>query len=151
MIDLVKKFFGESSAPDAEAKDGEGSHDTRVATCALLLEMANIDGEFSEKEQADIIALLKKDYDLPEETISELLETSRKELDGSTDLWRFTNLINSNYSQEEKRGIIEMVWKVVYADGVLDQHEDYLVHKLARLLRLPHKELIQAKMKVLGK
>jgi uncharacterized tellurite resistance protein B-like protein len=36
----------------------------------------------------------------------------------------------------------------VYADGKLDKHEDYLVHKLANLLRLTHKQLIEAKLKV---
>jgi hypothetical protein len=37
-----------------------------------------------------------------------------------------------------------------YTDNLLDAHEDYLVHKLARLLNLDHRELIEAKMKILG-
>ena len=44
---------------------------------------------------------------------------------------------------------IEMIWQVAYADGRLDSHEDYLVHKLATLLRLDHKQLIEAKLKIL--
>ena len=150
MMDVIKRFF------EKEALSGQGSgktsgHDTRVAACALLLEMAQIDGEFSEKEQRDMLALLKKDFGVSEADATELMEVSRKELEGSLDLWKFTHLINQNYSQEEKIGIIETVWKIVYADGVLDQHEDYLAHKLATLLRLPHKDLINAKLKVLGK
>ena len=42
-----------------------------------------------------------------------------------------------------------MVWEIIYTDGILDKHEDYLVHKLANLLRLSHEQLIEAKLKVL--
>ena len=66
----------------------------------------------------------------------------------SIDLWQFTNLINQNYSTDEKLQIIETMWKIVYADGRLDKHEDYLVHKLSNLLRLTHKQLIDAKLRV---
>ena len=47
------------------------------------------------------------------------------------------------------RHIVEMVWKIAYADGFLDKHEDYLVHKLANLLRLTHKQLIDVKLKII--
>ena len=43
--------------------------------------------------------------------------------------------------------MLEAVWRVVYADGRIDKHEDYLVHQLANLLRLRHKELIDAKIR----
>lgn len=148
MIDLVKKFFGKSTK-DSHANQGRGeSHDIRIATCALLLEMANIDGEFSDSERGNILSALKRDYGLSDEHASELTEASNKELNGSIDLWQFTNLINQNYSIEEKIGIIEMVWRLAYTDGKLEKHEDYLVRKLAKLLRLTHKQLIEAKLKV---
>jgi len=147
MIDLMKKFFGKSQ------KDGpseeEPKHDVRVATCALLLEMANIDGEFNDSEKANIVLTLKEQHGLSDEHATALMEASEKELDGSIDLWQFTNCVNQNYSLEEKLGIIETVWAIAYADGRLDKHEDYLVHKLAKLLRLSHKQLIDAKLKVL--
>jgi len=147
MIDLVKKFFGKTSkdSPADEGKDT--SHDISIATCALFLEMANIDGEFSESERENIISILKKEYDLSDEHAVALLETSHEELNGSIDLWQFTNLVNQNYSTEEKLQIIETIWKIAYTDGKLDKHEDYLAHKLAKLLRLNHKQLIEAKLK----
>ncbi|KAF0120418.1 MAG: hypothetical protein FD151_1659 [bacterium] len=148
MIDLVKKFFGKSAQVDTGNQKRKNYHDIRVATCAILLEMANIDSEFSDTEQEDIISILKKDYQLSDEYAAELLEASNKELKQSVDLWQFTNLINQNYSTEERIHIIEMIWKIVYTDGKLDKHEDYLVHKLANLLRLNHKQLIDAKVKM---
>ena len=147
MIDLVKKFFGETKK--ATNADKHTSHDIRVATCALLLEMAHIDGEFSDSERNRISSILERDYQLSDEHALELTKVANKELDGSVDLWQFTNLINRNYPLEEKIRIIEMVWEIAYTDGKLDKHEDYLVHKLAKLLHLTHKQLIEAKLKVI--
>jgi len=148
MIDLVKKFFSKRSHDDSSHQRRQMTHDIRIATCALLLEMSNIDGEFSALERESIISILKRNFDLSDEHAITLLKVSNGELKGSIDLWQFTNLINHNYSIEEKIRIVEMVWDVVYADGKLDKHEDYLVHKLATLLRLTHKQLIEAKLKV---
>ena len=142
MIDLIKKFFG----PAEQAQ--ERTHDIRIATCALLLEMANIDGEFSKLERERILSFVKEDYDLSDEQAQALIDTSHAELEGSVDLWQFTNLINKNYSMEEKIRIIEMIWRIAYADARLDKHEDYLVHKVARLLHLTNQQLIEAKLKV---
>ena len=148
MIDLVKKFFGKRMENEGGVKEEKTAHDIRVATCALFIEMSQIDGEFSEVEREHVISLLKNDHGLSDENAEALMEASHKELDGSIDLWQFTNLINQNYSREEKGQIIETVWQIAYKDGKLDQHEDYLVHKLAKLLRLTHKELIDAKLRV---
>jgi uncharacterized tellurite resistance protein B-like protein len=147
MIDMVKGFFGKGATDEPTVQGKETSHDIRIATCALFLEMSHIDGEFSESEREHIISVLKKDYDLSDEYAEALLEASHEELKGSIDLWQFTNLINQNYSTEEKLQIIETAWRIAYTDGRLDKHEDYLVHKLAKLLRLTHKQLIDAKLK----
>jgi uncharacterized tellurite resistance protein B-like protein len=148
MIDLVKKFFGKTDETGSVDSAQYASHDVRMATCALLLEISYIDGEFSEPERERIISILKRDYGLSNSYAVSLIEASRKELQGSVDLWQFTKLINQNYTIEEKIQIIETIWHVAYADGKLDKHEDYLIHKLARLLRLTHKQLIDAKLSV---
>ena len=149
MINKIKKFFGKNANIDSGNQEKKNSHDTRIAACALFLEMASIDGEFSDIERDNILSILKKEYQLSDEYAVLLLEASKNELKQSIDLWQFTNLINQNYSKEEKIDIIEMIWNIVYADGKLNQHEDYLIHKLANLLRLTHKQLIDAKLKIL--
>ncbi len=149
MIDIVKKFFGKTPQDTSQRKQGDESHDIRIATCAVLLEMANIDGEFSESEKEHIISALKSNYGLSNEHAAALLKASSEEREESIDLWQFTNRINRYYSREEKIQIIETVWEIAYKDGRLDKYEDYLAHKLAKLFRLSHKELIDAKLKVI--
>ena len=147
MIDLLKKIFGKRPEPASPDGKDAGVHDIRIATCALLLEMAHIDGEFSDEERERITSVLRKEYQLSDEYITALIKAAREELEGSVDLWQFASLINQSYSMEEKTRIIEMVWKIAYTDGKLDKHEDYLVRKLAKLLRLTHSQLIEAKLR----
>ena len=150
MIDNLKKFFGKGAGRTVD-KEETRSHDIRIATCALLLEMATIDGEFNAPEKESIISILKESHGLSDKHATALIEAADEELKKSIDMWQFTNLINQNYSKDEKKQVIDTVWQVIYADGRLDKHEDYLVHKLAKLLRLTHKELIDSKLKILGK
>ena len=147
MFDLVKRYFAkENENSKASGSRGDPGR-ILVAACALLLEIASIDGEFSAEEQDCILSILVNDYKLNESDAASLMEEAQAQRERSIDLWRFTNLINMNYSDEDKIRVIESVWKVIYADGRLDGHEDNLVHKLADLLGIPHSELIEAKLR----
>ena len=146
MIDLVKKFFGHG---DGSSEEKDSSHDIRVATCALFLEIAAIDGEFSGAERDSIVSMLKEDQGLSDDDATELIAAAEAEREEAVDLWRFAHLINDNYSAEEKIRIVEMMWRIIYVDGKLDKHEDYMVHKLSGLLRISHEQLIDAKLKIL--
>ena len=151
MLDLIKSVFKKTIPGKQDAPEQKGDLETelQIATCAVLLEMAHADDEFSQQEEQRIEDLMKKNFDLPPETFNEIMEISNKRRGDSIDLWQFTNTIKQNYPPEQKQKVIEMIWNVIYADGHLDQHEDYLVHKLAKLLGLNHKQLIDAKVKVL--
>jgi uncharacterized tellurite resistance protein B-like protein len=151
MFNIIQRFFGADYQDQKADKNNSTAQNILVATCALLVEMAQIDGDFSEEEKNNLVKLLKEEYELSEEHIQEITRLARLELENSHDLWRFTNLINENYNRPEKLKIIELVWEVIYSDGKLNKYEDHLVHKLARLLNLQHSELIEAKLRVLYK
>jgi len=147
MIGILKTFFTNDLFNETP-KTGQ-PHKLHIATCAILLEMAKIDCEFSDSERQNIIDVFKNKYHLSDDDISALIDASEEELEKSIDLWRFTSQINKNCSLEEKLCIIETVWQVAYSDGRLDSHEDYLIHKLSELFNISHKDLIEAKLKVL--
>jgi uncharacterized tellurite resistance protein B-like protein len=149
MLDALKKIFG-TSGEDRTGADGDGSrHDIRVATCALLVEMARIDETFTRQEMDAILSILKDRYGLSAEHADVLIAEAARELENSVDLWQFARLINENYSNEEKMEIIETLWRIVYLDGKMNAYEHYLMNKLKNLLRLSHDQLIAAKLKVL--
>jgi uncharacterized tellurite resistance protein B-like protein len=148
MIDMLKRFFGSTPGGGQEtARDKE--HRLLVATCALLVELARIDESFTEQEVDTIIEILETRHGLSKAHAEALIAEADKELVESVDLWQFARLINENYPREEKLRIIETLWQVVFVDGQMDMHEDYLMHKVSKLLRLHHQELMEAKLKIL--
>ena len=149
MIDSLKRFFNKVAPQNHQGPTKDSEHDIRIATCALFLEMAQIDHSFTQQETDTILSILKEKYGLSQAHADALIESAEEELKGSIDYWQFARLINENYSTEEKIEIIETLWQIVYVDGKMDKHEDHLMHKLSDLLRLSHNQLIDAKLKVL--
>jgi uncharacterized tellurite resistance protein B-like protein len=145
MIENIKKFFSENIDTSEQKSESSSEHAVSIATCALLLEMAHADSEFSNDERDQIISILKSSYGITENEAKELIILSEQERKDSTDLWQFTNLINLKYSREEKIQIAEILWTIVYKDGKVDQHEEYLMRKLTYLLDLDHQDMIAAK------
>jgi uncharacterized tellurite resistance protein B-like protein len=148
MLNIVKRFFSKEKEVSPDAAGQETGHDIHIATCALLVEIARIDGTFTLEEMETVISILKEKYGLSRENIDALIAEAEKELEESVDLWQFARLINENYSNEEKMEIIETLWRIVYVDGKMDQYEHYLMNKLKNLLRVSHSQLIDAKLKV---
>lgn len=149
MFDIVKKFFDKAGNTGADRNNATKIHDVRVASCALLLEMARIDERFTPEEAQTLISILKSSYGLSREDADALVDEADKQLDDSVDYWRFARLINENYTIAEKIEIIEMLWRIIFVDGKMDRHEHYLINKLSDLLRLTHKQMIDAKLKIL--
>jgi uncharacterized tellurite resistance protein B-like protein len=149
MIDIVKRFFGGSTPGNSASANQQTAHDVRVAVCALCIEIARIDEKFTPQELDTLLSILKDKYQLSGDHAQALMDAADRELEDSVDLWQFAQLINENYSIDEKIEIIEILWKILYVDGKMDEHEHYLMNKLSNLLRLSHNQLIDAKLKVL--
>jgi uncharacterized tellurite resistance protein B-like protein len=149
MRDLVKRFFGKVTGLNSETINQKPRHDILVAVCALFIEMARIDETFTPMEMETILSILHEKYGLSREYAGAIVVEAERELKQSVDLWQFSNLINENYSNEEKAEIIEILWRIVYVDGKMDRYEHYLMKKLKDLLRLSQEQLIEAKLNVL--
>jgi len=138
-----------SLAAEPEQETDEKFDRVQIATCVILLEVAKFDFELSSIEKETTKAILKHEFSISEEAIEDLMKIAEEKREESVDLWEFTNVINQNFSREERMKIMESAWKIIYADEKLDKYEDHYVHVLAGLLRLRHEELIEAKLRVL--
>ena len=117
-----------------------------VAAGVLLLEAAHIDNECSTEEMEHIVETLKNKFDLPDNCVQDLLDLAHADREQSVDLWEFSRYMNNHFTLDEKKAVMEDVWRIILLDGKLDKHEDYYAHKLANLLHLSHKEMITAKL-----
>lgn len=146
MLGKIAKLLNSGPLTDT----GEEHERIQVATCALLLEMAHADKSLHDIEEQVVHDLLAEKFNLAPEAVAELTEYAQKERAESVDVFRFARVINEHFTIEEKHEVMEALWRIVYADGVLDKHEDALARQLTALLRISPKKSIELKVKVLN-
>lgn len=135
---------------EAQAQAGEARHRLHLAACALLLELAHADDEFSDAEQLHIEAVLRRHFQLDEEEARELMGLAESERSGAIDLYQFTTLIRSSYDLGQKTLLAEIMWGLILADGEIARHEAYLLRKIGNLLDLEPGYLAAARKRAAG-
>ncbi len=143
MLTRIRKIF---QTDRQQASPAEAELQQRIAACVLLLEAAHADYDLSPLETARLVDTVTARFALSPAYAAELLEVANQERQDGVDLWQFTNTVNQRFSKEDKLALLEDVWGIIFADGRLERHEDHLVHKLANLLRLSHRDLIGTKL-----
>ncbi len=147
MLDAIKSFFSASMAPTA-GEEELGDEDVRLAACALLIELAYADDEFSDDERRHLTSAVRRQYGLEEEHAAELISLAEAARREAVDLYQFTKLIKASYSLGQKMVLMEVMWGLVYADGDLSNHEEALLRKVCNLLDVSPGYLADVKKRV---
>jgi uncharacterized tellurite resistance protein B-like protein len=150
MLDAIREFFSGSMQPDPETEPRTEHSDLRLAACALLLEMAWADDEFTEEERDHLHSAVRRHWGLGADEADQLIAMAEKARSEATDLYQFTRLIRENYSLGQKMVLAEIMWGLVFADGDLSSREDYLIRKVSGLLDLRIAYLSEARNRVRG-
>jgi uncharacterized tellurite resistance protein B-like protein len=125
--------------------------DLRLSVAVLLLEAARQDDHFDARERAVIMALLARRFDLSPEECEKLIATAQAHAAELVQLHGHTSAIAAAMSPEERVELIEMLWGVAYADGVLDPEEDLLIRRIAGLVYVDDRERVLARQRVLAR
>jgi len=134
MMDRLIAMFSGGNAAGSEQAGRRSADELHLASAALLVEAASMDGHLDEAERLTIRTLLQSRFDLDDEEAGELVEEGCRASASSTQLYGFTRMINDNLEPEERATILEMLWEVAYADGVVHPYESNLVRRVAGLL-----------------
>ncbi len=122
----------------------------QIAAAVLLLEMAHADNNHDPAEYDEIRRQLKAHFGLSDGEVEELIAAAAPKARASVSLYEYLKTLNAGLEMDEKREVLEMLWRVAYADNVLDAHEEHLLRDLAELLYLPHEQFLKAKFAVTG-
>lgn len=145
MIQALKQFFDDQLNPTTDEQPSQ--HALQIAAAALLFEISRSDHDISADERDKITELVKAQFELTDGETRELLDIAEQEAHDATSLHGFVTLINANWSQQQRLQLVEFMWQVAYSDQRLDDHEVHLMRKLQRLLYIPHKQFIGAKLR----
>ena len=147
MIEQIRKLLlgASNQAGSGLNVDSDGN----VAAAALLVEAASIDGEFGLEERQAIAALIAQKFAMNSDEIEALIEEAERAVERSVDHYGFARQVKEAYDHDARVGLIEMLWEVAYADGVVHDFEANLVRRVSGLLHVPDREAGDAKKRVI--
>lgn len=145
MLDEIKAWL--EGGATAAARDG--ADEVQLAAAALLIEAAHVDAHFDPSERAVIDRVLERRFKLSPAEARQLIVSAEQASERSTQLFGFARTINDRFSLEQRIELMEMLWEVVHADGVVDALEDTLLRRIGGLLYVPDRERGAARQRVL--
>lgn len=148
MMDRLIALFSSGNAAGSEQAGRHSADKLHLASAALLVHAASMDGHVDEAERQTIRALLQSRFDLDDEEAEELVDEGRRASASSTQLYGFTQMINDSLEPEERAMILEMLWEVAYADGEVHHYESNLVRRVAGLLHVTDRDSGAARKRV---
>ena len=106
-----------------------------------------MDGHFDGDERETIRRLLETRLGF--EDAEDLIAAAEAMAERAGDFWSFARVAKNRFSHEERVALIEMLWEVAYADGVLHDFEASLLRRVTGLLYVSDRESGAARKRVL--
>jgi len=147
MLRALKDLFDTVLAAPPGRSEAEQSHCLQLATAVLLVEVMRADPALGVDERRAVVEALRRKFALSDHEIEGLVTLAEETARAANDFHRFTSALNDGFGQDQKIRIVENMWRVAFADGHLDAHENHLISKVAGLLHVTHGEYIAAKMR----
>lgn len=148
MIRRIQQFFTDRIQSRVHSGQQDNKQALQLATAALLVEVTRADFHVEQSERRAVISAIQTLFGLSRQETDELVTLAEEEVDGSVSLFQFTQLVDKEFTQDQKAQIIEMMWRVAFADLDKDKHEEYLVRKVADLLHVPHSVFVRTRYNV---
>jgi uncharacterized tellurite resistance protein B-like protein len=145
----IAKILDMLTGRTSEVQPQQRHDPLRLATAAVLLDIAYADGTFTPAEDGNVAGFLTQRFSLSAEDAQELMGAAEEIRKKTVDHFALTHYIRKNSPLEERIEIVKTMWRLARSDGTLTDYEGYLVRKIADLLGLEHHVMIDAKSAVL--
>jgi uncharacterized tellurite resistance protein B-like protein len=151
MINRIKTLLSGDNAREASASANRVEDEVQLAAAALLVEAAWQDETFDATERARVLDLVRARFDLTVEEAETLLTAAEASVESSTQMLPYTRTIKDRFTPEERIEMVEMLWQVVYADGVLHDREAALMRQIGGLVYVSDRDRGVARKRALAR
>lgn len=121
------------------------SFEIELTAAVLAYEIARIDGDISTQElnvlMEELTSIAKK-VGKKESEILKIIETYSKD---SVSFYEFVDDINKTYTKNQKISLLSFMWKIAYADKILDVDEERIIRRLADLINVKDLDVLKLK------
>lgn len=123
------------------------AHALNLAAAVLLVEVMRADASFGAPEREAVRHSLREQFALTDDEADRLAELADAAAARSTDLFAWTTRVDAGLDMAKKIRIVEHMWRVAYADGVLGADERHVLWRVADLLHVPQGAYVNARMR----
>ena len=127
-------------------KDNETISNDLKKICALLINAAKIDEDFSDKEEKIIKETMLK-LGVKKGNLERLFIDAKNIEQNANQILTFTKEVK-NMNENDKIKIIEALWQIIYSNNEADIYETNLMRRLAGLLYIDSKIMGDIKEKI---
>ncbi|GIL02659.1 MAG: hypothetical protein BroJett030_25580 [Alphaproteobacteria bacterium] len=146
MFDALKNMLRRRR--DAEPAPAFADDDKRVAEAALMFHVIAADGIVTDEEKRTLSQRVSRHFGLTDEEAAQLVQAAREADAEAIDLYRFTSTLKRELDYQQRLGLIEGLWEMVFADGVVHELEDNVVWRVAELLDVETRDRMELKQRV---
>ncbi len=115
------------------------------AIIVLLIEASQIDGDSGPEEINHIKNLLMKKFNFTENEADDNIKKALADNETRIELFSQIKILLNEMDHKERIDVIEMMWGVILADGVIDDFEANLMRRMNGLLYISGIESAEAK------
>jgi len=119
------------------------------AIIILLIEACQIDGETGQEEVQYIKKLLINKFNFSEIDADENINTALNDNNKRIEIFSQIKIILNEMDHQERIEVIQMMWGVILADGIIDDFEANLMRRMNGLLYISGIESADAKKRAL--
>ena len=119
-----------------------------TAATSLLLIIANSDEKIELTEINLIKDIISDFFNFKNKDLEKLIEYCKVEVNESTDLYKFSKVLNNKLNYKDKVDFICCAFEVAYADNKLHFLEEHFIKKIASTLNVNHIDLIASKKEI---
>jgi len=149
MLRALRNLFDDQPLP-ARVLPGHERRHLLLAVASLLHEVTRVDLADSDLERAAAERALADLFDLPPPDAADVLGEGRERAMQLTSYFAPVSVIKRDLPLPERVRLIEHLWRIAYADGRLDPHEDHYVRKIGHLLYVPNTQSMLARNRARG-
>ena len=151
MLERIKAFVSSWDSGASRGDDVRAIKEYQVAAAALLVEAARMDDTFDASERTTILNLLTARFGLTALESEALLGAAEEKVAQSSQLYGFTRAVKDAFTNEQRIGLVEMLWEVAYTDGELHDYEASLIRRVTGLLHVSDRDSGTARKRALEK
>jgi uncharacterized tellurite resistance protein B-like protein len=147
MFDKLRTFLAQFKDPQSD-RPAFCEDDYRLAAVSLLVHIADADGVVTAFERERLEALIEQRFGLDRQATAKLIAQAERSDHEAVDFYHFTSVLKRSLDEEGRLKIIDMMWDVAFADGIVQEIEENIVWRIAELLGISTRDRVLSRQRI---